>query len=71
MAFSVNFKDFEKECDKNWEHGSPTHNHVKVFTKIKLALSVVMSQPHFEGVVMSPLTLPKMGLGSPPGLPKT
>jgi hypothetical protein len=30
-----------------------------------------MSQPHFEGSVMSPLTLPKMGLGSPPGLPKT
>jgi hypothetical protein len=30
-----------------------------------------MSQPHFEGVVRSPLTLPKMGLGSPPGLPKT
>jgi len=25
-----------------------------------------MSQPHFEGVVRSPLTLPKMGLGSPP-----
>jgi hypothetical protein len=24
-----------------------------------------MSQPHFEGVVRSPLTLPKMGLGSP------
>jgi hypothetical protein len=41
MAFSVNFKDFEKKCVKNWEHGSPTHNHVKVFTKIKLALSVV------------------------------
>ncbi len=30
-----------------------------------------MSQPHFEGVVRSPLTLPKMGLGSPMGLPKT
>jgi hypothetical protein len=30
-----------------------------------------MSQPHFEGSVRSPLTLPKMGLGSPPGLPKT
>jgi hypothetical protein len=29
-----------------------------------------MSQPHFEGVVRSPFTLPKMGLGSPP-LPKT
>ncbi len=30
-----------------------------------------MSQPHFEGSVRSPLTLPKMGLGSPPKLPKT
>jgi hypothetical protein len=30
-----------------------------------------VSQPHFEGVVRSPLTLSKMGLGNPPGLPKT
>jgi hypothetical protein len=30
-----------------------------------------VSQPHFEGNVRSPLTLSKMGLGSPPGLPKT
>jgi hypothetical protein len=30
-----------------------------------------MSQPHFEGVVKSPLTLPKMGLGSPLGFSKT
>ncbi len=30
----------------------------------------LMLQPHFEGSVRSPLTLPKMGLGSPPGLPK-
>jgi hypothetical protein len=29
-----------------------------------------VSQPHFEGSVRSPLTLLKMGLGSPPGLPK-
>jgi len=29
-----------------------------------------LSQPHFEGSVRSPLTLSKMGLGSPPGLPK-
>ncbi len=27
-----------------------------------------MSQPHFEGSVRSPLTLPKLGLGSPSGL---
>jgi hypothetical protein len=27
--------------------------------------------PHFEGNVRSPLTLPKMGLGSPPKLSKT
>ncbi len=30
-----------------------------------------MSQPHFEGSVRSSLTLPKMGLGSPLGPPKT
>jgi hypothetical protein len=30
-----------------------------------------MSQPHFEGNVKLPLTLPKMGRGSPPGLSKT
>jgi hypothetical protein len=30
-----------------------------------------MSQPHFEGSVKSPLTLLKMGLGSPLGLSKT
>jgi hypothetical protein len=29
-----------------------------------------MSQPHFEGSVRSLFTLPKMGLGSPLGLPK-
>jgi hypothetical protein len=28
-------------------------------------------QPHFEGSARSPFTLPKMGLGSPLGLPKT
>jgi hypothetical protein len=32
---------------------------------------VNLSQPHFEGSVRSPLTLAKMGLKSPPGLPKT
>ncbi len=31
----------------------------------------LVSQPHFEGSVRSPLTLSKMGLGSPPRLPKT
>jgi hypothetical protein len=31
----------------------------------------LLLQPHFEGSVRLPLTLPKMGLGSPPGLPKT
>jgi hypothetical protein len=30
-----------------------------------------LSQPHFEGSVRSPLTFPKMGLGSPSRLPKT
>jgi len=32
--------------------------------------SSFVSQPHFEGSVRLPFTLPKMGLGSPPGLPK-
>jgi hypothetical protein len=31
----------------------------------------LLSQPHFERSVRSSLTLLKMGLGSPPGLPKT
>jgi hypothetical protein len=31
-------------------------------------LEGLMSQPHFEGVVRLPLTLPKMGLGSPLGV---
>jgi hypothetical protein len=30
-----------------------------------------LSQLHFEGAVRSPLTLPKMRLGSPLGLPRT
>jgi hypothetical protein len=30
-----------------------------------------MLQPHFEGSVRLPLTLSKMGLGSPSGFPKT
>jgi len=30
-----------------------------------------VSQPHFEGVVRLPLTLPKMGFGSPLGLLET
>ncbi len=30
-----------------------------------------VSQPHFEGSARPPLTLLKMGLGSPPKLPKT
>jgi hypothetical protein len=38
---------------------------------ITLRHSHSMSQPHFEGNVRSPLTLPKMGVWSPPRLPKT
>ncbi len=37
---------------------------------VKNTLLVKMSQPHFEGSVRSPLTLPKMGLRNPLGLPK-
>jgi hypothetical protein len=33
-------------------------------------LATNLSQPHFEGSVRSPLTLPKMGFESPPGLPR-
>ncbi len=38
---------------------------------ILVSRSIVVSQPDFEGVVRSPLTFPKMGLGSPSGLLKT
>jgi hypothetical protein len=34
-------------------------------------INLCVSQPHFEGSVRSPLTLLKMGVWSPPGLPKT
>jgi len=30
----------------------------------------ILSQPYFEGSVRMKLTLSKLGLGSPPGLPK-
>jgi hypothetical protein len=43
----------------------PDVSHLKMFGYI-----AYVSQPHFEGSVRSPLTLPKMGLGSPPRLPK-
>jgi hypothetical protein len=36
----------------------------------KSTMLTKMSQPHFERSVRSPLTLPKMGLGSPLGLPR-
>jgi hypothetical protein len=36
-----------------------------------MCMKLGLSQPHFEGSVRSPLTLPKMGVWSPPGLPKT
>jgi hypothetical protein len=38
---------------------------------LKYYCSTMFSQPHFEGVVRSPFTLPKMGLGNPLGLLKT
>jgi hypothetical protein len=40
-------------------------------SQMKASSIRLMSQPHFEGGVRSPLTFPKMGLGNPPGLPKT
>jgi hypothetical protein len=41
------------------------------FSTFVLLYPLTMSQPHFEGNVRSPLTLPKMGVWSPPGLSKT
>jgi hypothetical protein len=39
---------------------------------ISIVFGIVhVSQPHFEGSVRSPLTLPKWGLGSSLGFPKT
>jgi hypothetical protein len=35
-----------------------------------MSCMLVLSQPHFEGSVRSPLTLPKMGVWSPPGTPE-
>ncbi len=32
-----------------------------------LEMTFTLSQPHFQGSVRSPLTFPKMGLGSPSG----
>jgi hypothetical protein len=40
------------------------------FSSFLICVSL-LSQPHFEGSVRSPLTLPKMGVWSPSGLPKT
>jgi len=45
--------------------------HIGILQLWFLTWASQVSQPHFEGVVRSPLTLPKMGLGNPPGLPKT
>jgi hypothetical protein len=47
---------------------SPVKNHAP--RNMSLETRALMSQPHFEGSVRSPLTLPKMGLESPSGLPK-
>jgi hypothetical protein len=33
---------------------------------VSVELEHFLSQPHFKGSVGSPLTFPKMGLGSPP-----
>jgi hypothetical protein len=40
-------------------------------SKQQMVMQHYMSQPHFEGRVRSPLTLLKMRVWSPPGLPKT
>jgi hypothetical protein len=41
-----------------------------IFCCMWIIVCLTMSQPHFEGSVRSPLTIPKMGLESPPGLSK-
>jgi hypothetical protein len=43
----------------------------QLYTSILTQLSSILLQPHFEGSVKLPLTIPKMGLGSPPRFPKT
>jgi hypothetical protein len=40
------------------------------YGSLHYSYNACLLQPHFEGSVSSPLTLPKMGLESPPGLPK-
>ncbi len=59
-------------------HGTMPNNPNMVPTSINLSPQEFitsttnnLSQPHFEGSVRSPLTLPKMGLESPPGFSKT
>jgi hypothetical protein len=41
----------------------------KIYHMMQLMRISSMSQPHFEGSVRSPLTLPKWGLGNPPRFP--
>ncbi len=57
------FFAFLVHCSLHWPH----YNHQSHIQKQQ----GLLSQPHFEGSVRSPFTLPKMGLGSPSGLPKT
>jgi hypothetical protein len=52
-------------------HGNPSLNSTITPSTFGKYNSLTMSQPHFEGNVRSPLTLLKMGLGSPSRLPKT
>jgi hypothetical protein len=59
------FFKWYKECYELLSFGP--YNHSLNFRESTRTLS----QPHFEGVVRSPLTLLKMGLGSPSGLSKT
>jgi len=59
-------------------HGINNHSICKLLTNSDNFLNYgqahhiasILSQPHFEGSVRLSLTFPKMGLGSPLGLPK-
>jgi len=66
---------FSMICPAKWPPQNPSWNTYKTHEVSPFPVvhhkTPSLSQPHFEGVVRSPLTLPKIWLGSPPGLPKT
>jgi hypothetical protein len=57
-----------ENCVFSWCTCTPTTREFDALIACDVLVS--LSQPHFEGSVRLPLTLPKMGLGSTPGLLK-